>query len=59
MPKLHLVIAVLVGALGVLPASARQSEEVVVGLSWNVKDSELVQKWEDYLIEEGERQTSS
>ncbi len=56
MPKLHLVIAVLVGALGVLPASARQSEEVVVGLSWNVKDSELVQKWEDYLIEEGERQ---
>jgi len=51
-----LVIAVVLAALAAVPAGARQSETVVVGLSWNVKDSELVQKWEDYLIEEGERQ---
>lgn len=56
MPRLLFAIAILVAIGGVLPTSARQSDNVVVGLSWNAKESELVQKWEDYLIEEGERQ---
>jgi len=32
------------------------AEQFTIGVSWNAKDSELVQKWEDYLISEGKRQ---
>ena len=32
------------------------AKQFTIGVSWNAKDSELVQKWEDYLISEGKRQ---
>ena len=32
------------------------AKDLTVGLSWNAKDSELVQKWEDYLQMEGKAQ---
>ena len=32
------------------------ANQFTIGVSWNAKDSELVQKWEDYLISEGKRQ---
>src|SRR6266436_2047670 len=39
-----------------LSASLIYAKDFTVGLSWNAKESELVQKWEDYLILEGKAQ---
>src|ERR1700687_1132158 len=39
-----------------LSASLIYAKDFTVGLSWNAKESELVQKWEDYLILEGKTQ---
>jgi ribose transport system substrate-binding protein len=44
------------GAAVVMVAGTAQARDFTVGLSWNAKDSILVQKWEDYLQAEGRRQ---
>ena len=47
-------VGLLTGLL--LSASLIHAKDFTVGLSWNAKDSELVQKWEDYLQMEGKAQ---
>ncbi len=37
-------------------AGAAAAKDFTIGLSWNVKDSILVQKWEDYLQAQGREQ---
>ena len=49
-----LAVGLLTGLL--LSASFIHAKDFTVGLSWNAKDSELVQKWEDYLQMEGKAQ---
>jgi ribose transport system substrate-binding protein len=49
-----LAAGLLAGLL--LSASLIHAKDFTVGLSWNAKESELVQKWEDYLILEGKSQ---
>src|ERR1700738_778340 len=49
-----LAAGLLAGLL--LSASLIYAKDFTVGLSWNAKESELVQKWEDYLILEGKAQ---
>ena len=56
MPRFNFFLAAGLLAGLLLSASLIQAKDFTVGLSWNAKESELVQKWEDYLILEGKSQ---
>jgi len=56
MPRFNSFLAAGLLAGLLLSASLIYAKDFTVGLSWNAKESELVQKWEDYLILEGKTQ---
>ena len=55
MPK-SMIRLLLAAAAVACVAGTASAKEFTIGLSWNAKDSILVQKWEDYLQAEGRRQ---
>jgi ribose transport system substrate-binding protein len=56
MPRFNSFLAAGLLAGLLLSASLIYAKDFTVGLSWNAKESELVQKWEDYLVLEGKAQ---
>jgi ABC-type sugar transport system substrate-binding protein len=51
MRKLSLFLVLLLVLSGISVVTAQDAQPLRVGLSWNVKDSVLIQAWEDYMLQ--------